>query len=518
MVANRQPNAPARKRVDELTPEQKALLASFYGFGKYYLGLPISDAPERRKIGECRDLVTNEVLYDIHETDAQKRALESIDQHKKVTVRTCNGAGKTTMLIPTAVLGFMAFHPRSKVVITSGVERQVRGQVFPALRACERALGGWVFTDTQITAPNGSVAVGFSTNEGGRFEGWHGNKDPFYDLARHDGPLMIVVDEAKSVKQSIFDAIERCTIQKLVLTSSCGGSSGEFYSSHTKNAHFWKTHRIAASDCPHVDHAKNAELIARRGLNDPLVRSKVFAEFMEGAEGAVINRSWVERCIANPPPYQPGPRRIFCDFAAGGDENVIAEAQGNRVRIVAAWRERDTMRACGQFIDQFRRLGLSPSSITNVATGDEGGLGKVMLDRLREIGWELQRQNNGSQARDKESYRNRGAELWFEAARKFENGRVILEADDVTVAQLTERQGYTPSDGRREVESKEDMRGRGLDSPDRADAIVGALAEPMATAPINFMNEQARRIGLLEQLMAEAQDSDQLEMAGANAG
>ena len=511
------PIAPARKRLEDLSQAEKALLASFYGFGKFYLGLPISDAPERKKVAECRDLVTGDVLYEVHDTDAQKRALDSIDAHKKVTVRTCNGAGKTTMLIPTAVLGFMTFYPRSKVVITSGVERQVRGQVFPALRACERVLGGWDFTDTQITAPNGSVAVGFSTNEGGRFEGWHGNKDQFYDLARHDGPLMIVVDEAKSVKQSIFDAIERCTIQKLILTSSCGGSSGEFYASHTKNARFWQTHRIAAGDCPHVDHQKNAELIARRGLQDPLVRSKVFAEFMEGAEGACINRAWVERCIAQPCSYVPGSRAIFCDFAAGGDENVIAERQGNRVRIVAAWREKDTMRACGQFIDHFRRLGLTPQTITNIATGDEGGLGKVMLDRLREIGWVLQRQNNGSAARDNTAYENRSAELWFEAALKFDKGTVILEADDVTVAQLSERQGYTPSDGRRWVESKEDMRKRGLDSPDRADAIVGALAEPPQVEAVSFMDGRNRSMGLLAQMLEEQGVGD-LELAGANAG
>jgi phage terminase large subunit len=507
-----------RKRLDELSTAEKALLGSFYGFGRYFLGLPISDAATPRVTGACRDLSTGDVLYEVRETDAQKRVLDSIDAHKKVTARTCNGAGKTTMIIPTAVLGFMTFYPRSKVVITSGVERQVRSQVFPALKANERVLAGWDFTDTQIVAPNGSVAVGFSTNDGGRFEGWHGNKDPFYDLTRHDGPLMIVVDEAKSVKPQIFDAIERCTIQKLLLASSCGGSTGHFYASHTKEAQYWKTHRIAASDCPHVDHQKNAELIARRGKDDPLVRSKIFAEFMEGAEGVVIQRGWVERCLdSGGQAYQPGTRRIFCDFAAGGDENVIAEAQGNRVRIVAAWREKDTMRACGQFIDHFRKLGLTPDSVARVATGDEGGLGKVMLDRLREIGWALMRQNNGAAARDKSAYKNRGAELWFEAARKFEQGRVILETDDIAVAQLTERQGYTPSDGRREVESKEDMRARGLDSPDRADAIVGALAEPMATEPVSFMDGRNRSMGLLAQMLEE-QGGELPEMAGANAG
>lgn len=548
MATPRQGPGGERKALKELNDGEKALLGSFYGFGKYYLGLPIMDFPTERKVGECRDPITGELYYEVVENDRQKRVLDSLDAGlrqqraaapesrpavpSKVSVRTCNGAGKTTMIIPTAVLGFMAFYPRAKVVITSGVERQVRAQVFPALNACQRRLAGWEFHDTMITAPNGSVAIGFATNAGGRFEGWHGNKDPLYDLFRHDGPLLIVVDEAKSILQQIFDAIDRCTYQAMLWCSSCGGSSGEFYNSHAKNARFFATHQIAARHCPHVDHAKNAELIHKRGREDRLVRSKVDAEFMGGVEGACIQRQWVERCISTPPSFVPGPRRYFCDFAAGGDENVIAEAFGNRVRIVAAWRERDTMRACGQFIDHFRKLNLGQEAVARMVSGDEGGLGKTMLDRMRELGWVLQRENNGAPARStkqgQKTYKNRGAEMWWQASDAFRLGRVILDgADDQTIAQLTERMGFTPSDGVLEVESKEDMRERGLDSPDRADAIVGVLQEPLAVDPIPFMGspmDTDRFDAMLASLGSgvtayhDGARTDVEEIAGAHAG
>src|SRR5690606_12925431 len=120
-----------------------------------------------------------------------------------------------------------------------------------------------------------------------------GNKDAFYDLLQHDGPLMIVIDEAKSVAQQIFDAVDRCTFQWLLKTSSCGGSSGEFYKSHTTNARFFQRFQLPASECPHADHAKNLELIQKRGIDDPLVRSKIFAEFMEGIEGSIIQQEWL---------------------------------------------------------------------------------------------------------------------------------------------------------------------------------------------------------------------------------
>jgi len=496
----------AKLTIDKLDEAQKALLTSPYGFGKYYLGLPLADAAERKKVGEVRDPDTGRVYYEIHDNDVQRQIVDSLDvapgATAKTTARTANGAGKTTMIIPTAILWFMALHPRAKVVVTSGVERQVRAQIFPALKSRESRLAGWQFTDTTVAAPNGSVCIGFATNQGGRFEGWHGNKNPFYDLLKHDdGPLLIVIDEAKSVAQQIFDAVDRCTYQALLYTSSCGGSTGEFYKSHTANARFFRRFHLPASLCPHADHAKNLELILKRGIDDPLVRSKVFAEFMAGVEGAVVKAEWLTAIRANPPAEMDGSERVFCDFAAGGDENVIAYRRGNRVRIVAAWREKDTMRACGQFIDHFRRMQITPERCRQIVAGDGDGLGKVMLDRLAELGWQIERVHNGSAAREKH-YANRAAEMWYEGAKKLENGRVILDgpADDVLDAQLTERRGFTDSAGRLHVEPKDEMKARGLDSPDRADALFGAIDDPAPCHPIPFAGQADDRLGLLAQL------------------
>jgi phage terminase large subunit len=496
----------------ELTAEQRAVLTTPYGFGKFFLGLPIYDAPVRKKVGECRDEAAS--YYDIFENDGQRRVLDDLDpQGAKVAVRTANGAGKTTILIPAATLWFMSLFPRAKVVITSGVDRQVREQIFPALRAPQRRLGGWTFHDASIEAPNGSTCVGFTTRDGGHFEGWHGNKDALYDLLQHDGPLMIVVDEAKSVEPQIHDAIERCTYQRLFMASSCGAALGAFHDAFGKNARYFRTHRIAAGDCPHADHAKNLELIQRRGVQDPLVQSKVFAEFMGSAEGAVIKLEWLPRCREGARKFEDGAARYFCDFAAGGDENVLAEVRGNKARIVAAWREQDTMRACGEFIRLFRGARLTQAAVAECVRGDNGGGGQVMLDRLHELGWAVQRDNAGERAENAENYFNRSAETWCEGAKAIERGEIILPDDDTLAAQLTSRKEVPRSDGRRQLESKEQMRKRGVGSPDRADAVLGALRLPRRTAPVGFAGP-GRDLSLCERMFEEAGVSRAL--AGAN--
>jgi hypothetical protein len=59
--------------------------------------------------------------------------------------------------------------------------------------------------------------------------------------------------------------------------------------------------------------------------------------------------------------------------------------------------------------------------------------------------------------------------------RKIERCEVILPDDPELFAQLTTRQAFPNSAGKIVLESKEQMRARGLSSPDRADAVLGCL-------------------------------------------
>jgi len=283
--------------------------------------------------------------------------------------------------------------------------------------------------------------------------------------------------------------------------SSCGAALGRFHDAHTKDARFFKTHQIPAGLCPHADHDKNRELILRRGLRDPLVRSKIFAEFSGAEEGAMIQLDWLNRCTERAVTFRDGAANYFCDFARGGDENVLAEARGNRVRIVAAWRERDTMRTCGEFIRLFRAHGLTQESVQHSVAGDNGGLGAVIIDRLHELGWTIQRDDAGSAADDTERYTNRSAETWGEGAKGIEAGQWILADDEQLTAQLISRKTKPRSDGRVQLESKEEMAKRGVGSPDRADAALGAMRRPKNFKPLRFMAaSDGRDFTLLEQL------------------
>lgn len=391
----------------------------------------------------------------------QERVLWDLNTPGAVALRAANGSGKTSVCGSSAALWNAAAFPGSLTICTASVYRQVSEQLFPALHKQAGKFPGGVFNATDVTLANGSKIFGFATDEASKFEGWH------------NPHLLIIADESKGIPPPIFEAVERCAPVRFLLMSSPGGCNGFFYDAFHSRRKFFRCHHATAYDCPHIDAAWIQKQIEKYGESHPLIQSMIFGEFMSGdADGCAIPLVFVERNLASPPAFHDdGNIKAFCDFAAGGDENVFAVRRGNRVSIVAAWREVDTMKAVGKFIQLFREQKLTAEQIN----ADEGGLGIVICDRLAECGWCVNRVNNGSAAAKPEAYANTGAEIWFEGRVKIEKGEAILPNDPELVAQLTSRRGWPDNKGRLQLESKQDMRGRGLPSPDRADAVLGTM-------------------------------------------
>ncbi len=205
----------------------------------------------------------------------------------------------------------------------------------------------------------------------------------------------------------------------------------------------------------------------------------------EGTAFAVSLRS-LQALLDTPPAARVShrDRAAFCDFACGGDENVIAIRSGNRLEALICWRERDTMGAVGKFIIEFSRAGLEASQIW----GDDGGAGRVMIDALNQAGWSINRFNFGAKAGNDFAYVSRGAEAWTSFGKQVTNGEVVMLRDETLIAQLTSRKTTFDSRGRIGLEKKEDMRARGLKSPDRADAVVGVFG--VGSGFVNSINRR----------------------------
>jgi phage terminase large subunit len=386
----------------------------------------------------------------------------------KVALVAPNGSGKTQRIVAVSALRWLNRFPRGRVIITSADAKQLDAQLMPAITEHKHKFPGWEFIQRMVRHPAGGFILAFTTDESSRAEGHHATKD---------SPLLIIVDEAKSVEPEIFQAFDRCSYNVLLYISSPGIKLGRFYEAFTTHREqFLLCAQVGLTDCPHISKARIQDVIDTYGQDSQFTRSTLYGQFMDQDIDSpmVVDFQALQEVLYNPPGALISRHEYaaFCDFAAGRDENVLAIRSGNKLLELISWREKNTMGAVGRFIMEFRRHSLRAEQIW----GDNGGMGHVMIDALQDAGWAINRFDFGAAASRSDIFISRGAEIWANIGKRIEKHEVVLINDPTLVSQLTTRQYSYDAKGRMRLEDKESMAARGLKSPDRADAVCGAFA------------------------------------------
>jgi hypothetical protein len=117
-----------------------------------------------------------------------------------------------------------------------------------------------------------------------------------------------------------------------------------------------------------------------------------------------------------------------------------------------------------------------------IAIDATGGTGAGPVDRLRELGWDVNEVNFGAAPRtdDAERFLNRRAELWWALRDWIVSDATLADCPSRIKQELRQDRPalkYTHrSDGRRVLEPKDDLKKRIGRSPDHGDALALALA------------------------------------------
>jgi hypothetical protein len=167
----------------------------------------------------------------------------------------------------------------------------------------------------------------------------------------------------------------------------------------------------------------------------------------------------------------------------GKDESCIYEHRGGMIRLVEAWRSSRTEGKPANVDTRERAEAVLRADPRCVMQVDEVGVGSGPFDELKGRSFNVVPFNGGEKAREHERYMNRNAEAWWTFRKAMEAGLIDLDPqDDVLAAQLQSRRWREdPSEKRIAVERKQQMRERGIESPDRADAAVMAYYEGART-------------------------------------
>jgi phage terminase large subunit len=393
--------------------------------------------------------------------DWQARILLRYEAGEPVAAACANYTGKTSVLFPTAALWTLHNFPRARLMYMSATWLQVTNQFFAGLERFRehRLFAGWQWLEAEVRTPAGGFVFGRSSDVAGFVEGIHD---------QHGSPAGLLIDEAKSIRDEILDTLSRCHTTFRLFMSSTGQAAGGFYRIMTARAHLWKTFRVPSSDCPHVS---KAEIDAdRENLKDSVFRIKHGAEWLTDAGDSMIPLEHVRALFDNPPPHTPGRPVAFCDFAGPGDESVLAISTGTAPKSSTPGA---LATPCIRSASSWPISGAWAWPAADIG-GDEG-YGHQLMDRMEEEGFYLQRFNNGSPAKRTEIYANLSAEWYSTVGQLIERRQIIIPNDEKLIAQLTSRRKLYDSKGREKLESKADLRARGCESPDRADALIGSI-------------------------------------------
>jgi hypothetical protein len=173
-----------------------------------------------------------------------------------------------------------------------------------------------------------------------------------------------------------------------------------------------------------------------------------------------------------------GARVLGVDPARFGDDRTaICFRQGRKVHWIKSYSKKDTMEVCGLVKTMMDEIAADKVFI------DVGGLGAGVYDRLCEIAdkRKIVAVNFGQSPMDSSKYSNKRAEMWGLMREWFDAPPVVIPDDDELHADLTQVRYKYDSNGRLQLEKKEDMKKRGLRSPDKGDSLAITFAEPAAS-------------------------------------
>jgi len=287
------------------------------------------------------------------------------------------------------------------------------------------------------------------------------------------------------VPEAVFEAAagsmsgeHACTI----LLGNPTRSSGFFFDTHNRLAEDWWTRRVSCVDSPRVSEAYVREMAARYGEESNAYRVRVLGEFPLADDDTVIPIHLIDAAMNRDVEGRPDVAPVWgLDVARfGSDKSALAKRYGHVITEVQAWAGLDLMQLCGRVKAEFDAL-LPQERPTEILV-DSIGLGAGVVDRLRELGLPARGVNVAESPSLGATYSNLRAELWFRVKAWLEQRNSRLPSDEHLLAELASPRYTFTSSGKMKVEAKDEMRKRGLASPDKADAICLTFAGEAASA------------------------------------
>lgn len=429
-----------------------------------------------KRIKEDPDFFYNEILG-TPLWDKQREIDEKIWNNRRVSVRSCNGAGKT-FFIPRLALRYLITHKNAIVINTAPTWRQIEGQYWKHFRqAWQDAkvyIGGELYK-TQFNYKEDWFAMGVASNvqNVANFQGWHGDN------------VLVIFDEASGIPPIIWEAVEGLISgganSKLVAIGNPNSNSGPFYDTFTDPE--YKQVHISAFDIPNVKEGREVirglsnkgwveEMRRKYGEDSDIWRVRVLGEPPLAESDSLVPLNLITDAIGADREEYGTDEIIGLDVARfGNDKSAFVYRKGNKAEILEVIDKNNTMELAGrakQYLNKYKNAKIYIDIIGN---------GAGVYDRLKEQPDVASRVYGvaSSGKPNSSDYINIRAESWSNI-KEWLRDAILIPNDDWL--QIAKPKYKITSNGKIQLESKEDMKKKGVSSPDVGDALALTLSRP----------------------------------------
>jgi hypothetical protein len=429
------------------------------------------------------------------QADALKEIARFIHQHKahspnipmpvfRKAFASGRGIGKSAF---NAWLAWWFFSTRigASTIIAANGKPQLMSYTFPELRKwITLAINGhWADATTTKITPAGFLAdivkrdlqvdPAYWFIEGKLWS--EENPDAFAGAHNHKG-MMVLFDEASGIPQPIWSVTEGYFTEPTdnrfwLCYSNPRRADGAFFDCFHNQKHRWGHAHIDSRDVEGLDHSVFNKLVEDYGEDSDIVRVEVRGLFPTAGFSQFISLPIVAE--AQRREYVPDDDYAMImsvDVARyGDDQSVILFRQGRDARSlpIMKFRELSTMQLANKCFDLYNTY--KP----DVVVVDGGGVGGGVVDRLREMRVPVREFDGGGSADDKGRFLNLRAEAWSKMRDWLATG-CLPDDPELETALITPQMEFTEK-GLMKLESKKDIKARGLPSPDEADALAMSM-------------------------------------------
>lgn len=427
----------------------------------------------------------------------QSETLEDIKKHLadpetrfqplQIAVASGHGIGKSA-LIAMIMEWAMSTCEDCKIITTAGTGTQLATKTVPEVQKWFRlAINShwWDINATSIRVKDPSHQSMWRTD----FITWSVQKtEAFAGLHNQGKRIVIIFDEASSIDDVIWEVTEGALTDEdteivWIAFGNPTRNTGEFYRAIT-GANRWHKRQIDSRTVEGTNKALLDAQIKEWGEDSDRARVRIRGEFPRGGSTQFISGDIVasarKRIVDG---FKTMPVILGVDVARFGDNrSVIFKRQGRLAtycggKASAVFYGMDTQILGGRVQEAIDRE--KPDAV--VIDGD--GIGGAVFDFLKARGYDrktvLVEFHGGQQASDPHKYLNKRAEIWGDTKDWLEGGQIPDDPEmdtDLTGPDY----GYHPTRGCIVLETKDEMRTRGVDSPDLGDALAMTFAVKVA--------------------------------------